>query len=46
MKNPEVNTAWQVEIKKVLDAILNNCSNITLQDLEILRILSNKNQDV
>lgn len=41
-KSAEVNTAWEVEIKKVLDAIFENCSNISLEDLETLRILSEK----
>ena len=43
VKSAEVNTAWEVEIKKVLDAIFENCSNISLEDLETLRKLAEKN---
>ncbi len=42
MNKAEVNSTWEAEIKKVLEDILNNCSNISLEDLETLRILSNK----
>jgi hypothetical protein len=42
MNTAEVNPTWEAQIKKVLEDILNNCSNISLEDLETLRILSNK----
>jgi hypothetical protein len=42
MSKAEVNSTWEAQIKKVLEDILNNCSNISLEDLETLRILSNK----
>lgn len=42
MNKAEVNSTWEAQIKKVLEDILNNCSNISLEDLETLRILSNK----
>jgi hypothetical protein len=42
MNKAEVNPVWEAQIKKVLEDILNNCSNISLEDLETLRILSNK----
>jgi hypothetical protein len=42
MNSTEVNPVWEAQIKKVLEDILNNCSNISLEDLETLRILSNK----
>jgi hypothetical protein len=42
MNKAEVSPVWEAQIKKVLEDILNNCSNISLEDLETLRILSNK----
>ncbi len=42
MNKAEVNSTWEAQIKKVLEDILNNCSNISLEDLETLRILSQK----
>ena len=42
MNKAEVNPVWEAQIKKVLEDILNNCSNISLEDLETLRILSEK----
>lgn len=42
MQKIDINSAYEAEIKKVLEDILNNCSNISLEDLETLRILSNK----
>jgi hypothetical protein len=42
MNKAEVNPVWEAQVKKVLEDILNNCSNISLEDLETLRILSNK----
>jgi hypothetical protein len=42
MSTAEINPVWEAQIKKVLEDILNNCSNISLEDLETLRILSNK----
>lgn len=42
MKPVETNPVWEAQVKKVLEDILNNCSNISLEDLETLRILSNK----
>ena len=42
MSIAETNPVWEAQIKKVLEDILNNCSNISLEDLETLRILSNK----
>jgi len=42
MNSAEVSPVWEAQIKKVLEDILNNCSNISLEDLETLRILSNK----
>jgi|LakMenE01Jun11ns_1017448.scaffolds.fasta_scaffold9131193_2 hypothetical protein len=42
MNTAEVNPAWEAQVKKVLEDILNNCSNLSLEDLETLRILSEK----
>ena len=42
MSTAEINPVWEAQVKKVLEDILNNCSNISLEDLETLRILSNK----
>jgi len=42
MNKAEVSPVWEAQIKKVLEDILNNCSNISLEDLETLRILSQK----
>jgi hypothetical protein len=42
MNIAEVNPTWEAQVKKVLEDILNNCSNISLEDLETLRILSEK----
>ena len=42
MNKAEVSPVWEAQIKKVLEDILNNCSNISLEDLETLRILSEK----
>ena len=42
MSTAETNPVWEAQVKKVLEDILNNCSNISLEDLETLRILSNK----
>ena len=42
MNTAEVNPAWEAQVKKELEDILNNCSNISLEDLETLRILSEK----
>jgi hypothetical protein len=42
MNTAEVNPTWEAQVKKVLEDILNNCSNLSLEDLETLRILSEK----
>jgi hypothetical protein len=42
MNTAEVNPAWEAQVKKVLEDILTNCSNLSLEDLETLRILSEK----
>jgi len=42
MNTTEVNPTWEAQVKKVLEDILNNCSNLSLEDLETLRILSEK----
>ena len=44
MNKAEVSPVWEAQIKKVLEDILNNCSNISLEDLETLRILSEKKE--
>lgn len=44
MEKIDINPAWEAEIKKVLDAIFDNCSNISLEDLETLRILLEKKE--
>lgn len=42
MNKIDVNSAWEAEIKKILNNILDNCSNISLEDLEVLRKLAEK----
>jgi hypothetical protein len=42
MEKIDINPAWEAQVKKVLEDILNNCSNLSLEDLETLRILSEK----
>ena len=44
MQKIDINPTWEAQVKKVLEDILNNCSNISLEDLETLRILSNKKE--
>ena len=41
-KQVDINPAWEAEIKKVLDKLWENRSNLSLRNLEILRIFSNK----
>jgi len=41
-KQIDINSAWEITIQKVLKDILNNSYNLTLEDLEILRKLSEK----
>ncbi len=42
MEKIDINPAWEAQVKKVLEDILNNCFNLSLEDLETLRILSEK----
>jgi len=42
MKKIEMNSAWEAEIKKQLDAIWENRHRLSLANLEMLRRLANK----
>jgi hypothetical protein len=41
-KKAEVNPVWETTIQKVLEDILNNSYNLTVEDLEFLRKLADK----
>jgi IS1 family transposase len=41
-KQIEINSAWEAEIKKLVDAVWENRHRLSLANLEMLRRLANK----
>ena len=42
MSQPQINPAWEAEIKKVLDDLWKNRFNLSLSNVKLLRTLADK----